>query len=246
MLLTSLVCFFFLKEAFVGIDILFNLTMVPGILGAKSVDGVYWTLQYEIIFYIITAVLLLIKNTKLKRWLLTAWVGFSIAFNLIGGATANGAIYSAIRIFAMPNYAQVFVVGIVLNDICNKKQNILSYILLVMCVVNHYLYHGIYSCLWLVGFTLVILYVTTLNPKTVLNKENGFTKVCAFFASISYALYLVHQNIGYAIIRGLVSVGLTSEFVVLIPIAVSIGLAWVIYRFIETPIAKKLKKTNKC
>ena len=34
-------------------DILANLTMVPELFGAPFVDGVYWTLFYELIFYIL-------------------------------------------------------------------------------------------------------------------------------------------------------------------------------------------------
>ena len=77
------------------------------------------------------------------------------------------------------------------------------------------------------------------------NKENKFTNVFKWFAGISYPLYLIHQNIGYAIIRGFVSIGWTNEIIVLVPIAVSILLAWLIHQFIEIPIAKLQRKKKK-
>jgi peptidoglycan/LPS O-acetylase OafA/YrhL len=63
LILTSTFSFLFLKDAFVGwFDILLNFTMLPGLFGANPVDGVYWTLQYEIIFYGIILIFISLKK----------------------------------------------------------------------------------------------------------------------------------------------------------------------------------------
>ena len=90
MIITSLFCFLLFKEAFVGLkNIAFNLSMVPSIFGAKAVDGVYWTLKCEVLFYIVITILLLFGD-KLKKLFLFCWVILSTACLLaIGGVFAN-------------------------------------------------------------------------------------------------------------------------------------------------------------
>ena len=50
----------------------------------------------------------------------------------------------------------------------------------------------------------------------------------AFIAKISYPLYLTHQFIGFVIINKLEKLGFINEFYILIPIAISIGIAYLI------------------
>lgn len=243
--LTSLITFFFYKEAFVGFkDILLNLTMLPGLLGAKPVDGVYWTLQYEIIFYAFTVFLLFIPKLKWKKGIFCVWILGAIAFRFFGWEI-DGFIFSAVRLFLIPNYMQTFVLGICIKEISLKKGNWATYALIVLCFVNHFLYLGWKSSLFLLISALFVLYVTAINEKSILNRDNKFTKFFGWLAGISYALYLVHQNIGYAMIRIFVANGLTNQVFVLIPIAVSVLLAWLIHRFVEEPIGKCLKKKLK-
>lgn len=64
----------------------------------------------------------------------------------------------------------------------------------------------------------------------------------SFVTGISFPLYLLHQNIGMAILSHLRPAGLTSEWWILVPITVSILLAWAVSRFVERPAGKLLKK----
>ncbi|MGI5197911.1 acyltransferase family protein [Streptomyces sp. CA-288835] len=63
-LLTSLVALFWgeqsLGTSVQPAQVLANLTMVPRLLGEKYVDGVYWSLEYELAFYLLVFVLLLL------------------------------------------------------------------------------------------------------------------------------------------------------------------------------------------
>lgn len=244
--LTSVVTLIFYKEAFVGIkDILFNLTMLPGLLKAQPVDGVYWTLQYEIIFYFVIAALLFLNKPQWNKYIFNGWLAGSIVFYWLGGETGGNVIFSAIRIFLMPDYIQTFFLGIALKQICEDKQDYWTYAMILLSFVNHYFWQGLNSTIWLAVFALLILYITKFNSSTILNKESKVAKFFGWLSGISYALYLVHQNIGYAIMQGLMSMGATHEIFVLIPIAVSVLLAWAIHQFIEKPIIKWSKKGEK-
>ena len=145
----------------------------------------------------------------------------------------------------MPNYIQTFLLGIALKQICEDRQDCWTYGMIAFSFTNHYFWQGLNSTIWLAAFALLILYITKFNPNTILNKDNKVAKFFGWLSGISYALYLVHQNIGYTIIRGLISIGATHEIFVLIPIAVSVLLAWAIYHFIEQPIINCSKKGEK-
>lgn len=59
--------------------LLANATMLPSILGAPMIDGVYWTLEIEIRFYaIIFALLLLRQMRRIELWL-HLWLAVAIA-----------------------------------------------------------------------------------------------------------------------------------------------------------------------
>ena len=53
MICTAILTYFFLPELSVSVkDFFLNLTMVPMYLGAKNIDGAYWTLSCELAFYL--------------------------------------------------------------------------------------------------------------------------------------------------------------------------------------------------
>ena len=45
-----------------------NITMIPAIFGEKAIDGVYWTLQFELYFYVIFAIFLLNKDVDFVKY----------------------------------------------------------------------------------------------------------------------------------------------------------------------------------
>lgn len=62
-------------------DIVLNFTMFPGLLGAQSVDGVYWTLQVEMIFYLLLSAISIGKSGRWRNvgvgcWICAATVAF--------------------------------------------------------------------------------------------------------------------------------------------------------------------------
>ena len=71
-------------------------------------------------------------------------------------------------------------------------------------------------------------------------EETIISKVVAFVASISYLLYLIHQNVGLAIMKTIEENMMWREWIIFIPIAISLVLATGIHYFVELPVAKIL------
>ncbi|GAB2598219.1 acyltransferase [Paractinoplanes abujensis] len=224
--------------------LLVNLTMVQAGLGVPDIDGVYWTLWIELRFYVLMAIL--------------AWRGLTyrrvVAFCLIWtGASAAAAATGDLRLIYIvdADHSPFFVAGMALYLIYRFKP---TPTLMALLAVSYGL------GLWRLAPTLAA--VGTLGPYGHSWPEVIAVTTCLFAAmtmvalrwlswikgawltaagTLTYPLYLIHQEIGYAIIARL------HDDIPRWPLTVSLvlvmlGAAWLVHRFVERPVAALLKR----
>ena len=232
-ILTSVWMILFFKPAFLNFgEILLNLSMIPAMLHVRSVDGAYWTLQYELIFALFMFILMSLKNAK---WWGLLWISLSI---LVSFVDRNNFVFSALSVLLMSNYSHTFLGGMMLYTIHKDRKDIYAYIILILCVVNQFLWgFSIVHSLFFV-ITLVLIWLVVPCEKYV-NRENWFIRVIIWIAAISYPLYLIHQMIGFSIIHYLQLIGCNSVLYITIPIGISVLFAYLMHKYIELPLAKK-------
>jgi len=63
-----------------------------------------------------------------------------------------------------------------------------------------------------------------------------------FMGTISYPLYLLHQNIGYVALRGMLTAGIPTDAAILIAVAGAIGLAALVTFAAEQPLIRRLRQ----
>ena len=248
MIITTLVCMVALPQVVVSIkDFILNLTMAPELLKAKTVDGAYWTLLRELVFYCFIAVVLKLKlknkiNIISLVWLIALFVLYFVNLKF------DNVIITLINYATIYNYAQQFIAGMMIYQIYKSnslKQLVFSSINLVLCLMCNFITRGVGYTIFL-AITVLFVLIAVLNSKfnfyTLSEQTIGLLKPLAFIASISYPVYLIHQNLGYAIINLFETNGITTELVIIIPIAVSIMLGWLLHKFVEIPTSKFLRK----
>ncbi len=224
-----------------------NLTMLSTIFKVEYMDGVYWTLIYEIIFY--AYIFLLILTGKLKF----------IEYFIIFGLTAS-TVYWSHSIFgtpfprhtALPLACDVFgffsAGSLLYLNYLNgpsRLRNILlivSYFLSLVQIdkmssglsitgghVNSYIAAVIYT-------VLLLLFIAVIkNPAHFKNKN-----LWIFIGNLTYPLYLIHQMVGYIIIHHFT--GKIGDFtLVTLTILSVIILSALIHIYGELPIRKLLK-----
>ncbi|MBW4890089.1 acyltransferase [Mucilaginibacter sp. HMF5004] len=217
-----------IKEALV------SLTMFNGLFKIKSVDPSYWTLLVEWFFYLVMATSMFFFKTKQNAfyYFLWAWLLLILFYNLVHKIPFAGAVFNL-------RYGSFFISGICFYHIYISKQQVIKYWMLL-------LFSFIVGIIALSDLNYVTIALTIVYLVFLLTIHFQFKflsgKVFIFFGEISYALYLIHQNVGFIIMQKLEHFGIVSFWKVIITLAIVIGLATLITRKLEKPISVKLKK----
>lgn len=249
------VCITFITVSFFGLenrevpltDFLMNFSMMQGFLGFQNVDGVYWTLRVELSFYVLIGLFYYLTHRKFSFTIFALfWV--TISFILLNFWHIHFARYLAILIAA--KFSIPFSLGIIFYEYYKKqsKKNVF-YIAQAMLLISLYFssemklvdYHWLPV---LICYGLFYFSMSCTNYKL----WNTFLRLFTWLGTISYSLYLIHQNIGYIIIKYVESTFNSNILGILCALLFSILLAKLLYLLIEQPISqlsKRLKNNEK-
>lgn len=223
-----------------------NLSMFARVFGRPSMDGVYWSIMLEIMFYGWVAMLILAG--AFQRWKLAVvaiWLVVSAGNELFLGNMA-------IRIVLITQYAPFFAVGIVAQHIVAKGRSpaalfLLAAAFLLSCqtirvdqgwMQAHYGTAIFYPALFAANVAVFGIFAGAILIRSMVAPS----KSVLMLGGLTYPLYLLHQYIGYISLNALApQIGKeTAFFVVLAGVLLVSFLVW---RFIETPIRKPLIRT---
>lgn len=217
------------------ISFLGNLTMFQNFIGLPNVDGAYWTLAVQLIVYISIGAFFFLMKKSINKLLAVMFVwmivgcGISFLNNQLG--------FNKLTFITDAKFIQLFIQGLLVYCIGTRLyKSIWIYVFLALCVFYDLLW---FSKSYFVFNTLLIVIMLVVQLTNVSLRKKG---VLVFIGSISFPLYLLHQNIGYLIIRFMEQHGLTSEWWIVIPVSIVITLAWLMTAFIEKPISIGIKR----
>jgi len=206
-----------------------NLLMIQEYLSIPHVDRVYWTLTIELAFYFWISVLLITKQLTRINYFLIAAVLAAIFYDQVP---------VIIRQLLLLKYISFFAAGICFYNI-NKKQNtIFTNIILLLVSIHIIKYYPLVECFILFSALAYFYYCCTKEVKTT-------NKILVYLGTISYSLYLIHQNIGYSLIKLGYTYNIEPLLTIFLTIIFSLILASLLTHLIEKPTAKLCKKLTK-
>lgn len=222
-----------------------NMTLLPRVLGYECVDPVMWTLQIEMMFY--ATLVILFKTGMLHRYfigwgsLLICSVVFCPALDALAanhGSAGWHVAATAVRQLMLLDFVPLFAIGFLLymikTGIGKKWQNSLG--IAVAVFVFHCIDHGKHNpaaTVLIIGLVAACAYgkVPPLRFRPLI-----------YVSTISYALYLCHNNLGSALIYSFNQAGVPPLVCFLIGIVFSFSLAIIITNRVEQPITSLLRK----
>jgi peptidoglycan/LPS O-acetylase OafA/YrhL len=224
-----------------------NLTMFQQYLGYDNLDGPFWTMIVELLFYF---VMLLLFYTKALRSVILILIMLVSLITLLT-EKYNGDSFTQDFIYKFPliEYIPLFVAGILFYKLFTRERKTWLLILLILgCYFSQVLLyrhcgrahghvsHPEYKLILGIYFTFFFLLLFR-KLKFIVNRYT------LFLGKISFALYLIHQYLSInLIIPYLVDNG-TNYYVASLAIALPVSLlfATAITFWVEIPAGKWLK-----
>ncbi len=198
---------------------LLNVTMIPASLGGEVADAVYWTLERELRFY---GLVLLLLSLGLRRYTVHALLA-TVALQTLG---AHGAwMPHWLADVTNAGWAHLFASGMLLAR-ARRNGSPGLYALAALCLLAS---RTLGFPQFAYGSAAVALVWLATRPSF----RGVITTVPAFFGRISYPLYLVHQYVGYVVMRALYARGASPAVAIACASAVAIGLATALHFLVE-------------
>ncbi len=228
-------------------DFVLNLGMVPEWLGAEPVDGVYWTLAVELQFYIYVSLYLLFLQRRVGiDWMLALWLAAVFAVTAIPDARY------LLKQGVLVEWGAFFIAGCLYYRVWGDGWTLARRLLLLLAWVAAMLTtrdgaratsarHAAEISPWIAqavisGF-FVLFSLLCRRPRWL--AWGG--RLAIVFGALTYPLYLVHQNLGYALINALApTFGRWPALAA--TVTAMLALAWLLHRGIERPFNGRLRR----
>jgi len=207
-----------------------NFSMVQEYLNVAHVDQAYWTLTAEITFYFwIMCMFFTGRLAHAEYWF--------IPLMLLGAAYHLDLVEMPLRVtkFLLIKHSNLFAAGIVFYRMYSGKPHRGAWPLLILSMaVNFTIYP------WPDGVFLMLFYGAFYLAVT-----GRLTRICVapllWLGGVSYTVYLLHQNIGYVVIRSVYAAGGSGWLGIALALAVVLCLAELLSRLVERPAARWLR-----
>jgi len=209
-----------------------NFLMFHEYLGYRHVDGVYWTLTIELAFYFWMLVIFATGQMKHIEKILIVWVLVATIVTLDSLNIDLG--YKLPRLLLL-DYIELFAAGICFFRYKDKTHTLWTHLLIVLCVLALAASYHAAQAIVIASFFAIFLLI--INNKLRILRNSIFV----YFGSISYTLYLIHQNIGYIIINKTYENNIHPFVGIAAAITVAIILAHILMVYVERPSLKHLK-----
>lgn len=239
MAVTILVSCIFAPGALTLPQIMVSLTMVPRVFGVTAIDGSYWSLFYEILFYALAAFWWLGLRCRAPEGPCAVWMAVALIIRLSGWATEPSLLSQLTGAW----FAHLFVIGVMLFRLNAGQATWLTWVVLAIALETallgpHWSFRPVTVVSYggmILGFTLLVWFASrsagamfAIGPMRALGR-------------ISYPLYLVHQAAGFVVIARLERAGASPDLTTTITVALAVTTAWAISTWVEWPAQRWLR-----
>jgi len=221
-------------------SLLLNMTMIQRFLGGHDINGCFWTLQIEVVFYGTIFVLLMFSRLNSRYILILLFlslVGVVLCgvVRFIFNVKAPSAMPIGLSFILLSSYSYM-------EDKQALKALFLTISIIVIVFVSSFLS---YSKNW--GFNenpyrFIFSDLTAIAVFVFCQKRYIFFKLLNFFGRISFSLYLIHEPIRHLADNFLI---INIEFSRIVAFVVSALMATILFQLVEKPMNQFARKKSK-
>jgi peptidoglycan/LPS O-acetylase OafA/YrhL len=222
---------------------LLNMTMLHHFLGIGDLDGVYWTLSVEIIFYFIVGLLISFKWFKHLTLILACWLAYC---TLAGPAVED----TPFNFLLFPRYAPFFIAGMAFYMLQTSQAArwklygllAMAYLLGLRAVragieLSVQYYHQPFSSP--IAIAVITLCFAVFFGIVFRWFRLEQTKWLGWAGALTYPMYLLHHNVGYVVLQRLG--GRIDKYALLAGLLIMVLLlAYLLHVFVERRYSKLL------
>ncbi|WP_439125598.1 MAG: acyltransferase family protein [Pseudomonas rhizophila] len=220
-----------------------NLTLLGDFFDMRPIDGVYWSLFIEIRFYLLIALVLLLRKLHRIEALLCIWLVLSIALEF---TNARG-----VRRFFVTEYSTYFIAGAMFYQVwLNGSSKLRIATIIGSCAFA--IYQGVnmlprlerhYQVEFNALIVSVIIFIYYVIMGFVAKKNMGWIagRRWLVLGAITYPLYLLHQNVGFMVFNALYS-ALNPHLLLWGTVTLMIVMSLFIHVVFERAIARQLRR----
>lgn len=222
------------KEVSPG-NALLNLLMFHGLFRVPHVDSVYWTLEVELLFYALVMLLFRFRLLARIHWFIVLLLALRVGYDLFA-RVLNIDLPWIVGHLLIIQYLPWFAIGIMIYRRVTHSASSLS-------------------DMWVIALSLAVLFIfdsATVGALTVLFSMLLYLAasgrlsllrwgLLVWLGDISYTLYLLHENIGWAILLRFKAAGLGANLAIPLVIAISLCAAGLLTRYLERPAMRWIR-----
>ena len=211
-----------------------NATMLQDFLGLPRFDAVYWSLTVELTFYVIAGSLLALRLHRRALVFVLAWLAAAILWVLVFHHADTEHRHWLALLLAL-DYSPYFAIGVVFFDATRHRWSTARAALVALALGTEFLIAGWTG--FCVALIVVILFALALGGSL----RFLVSRVTLWLGAISYALYLVHRNLGYESLDWLHSHNIGPAVAVPITMLGALAIATLVTYCVEKPALRRIR-----
>jgi peptidoglycan/LPS O-acetylase OafA/YrhL len=225
---------------------LFNMTLLHEFFGQPSINGVYWTLTYELSFCFLVALIIACRLWKILFPIIVGW----LAYTLVAGPLATGNFFAYLFI---PKYSAFFIAGMLFYLLQTRPAaagRIHAAMALALGLalrsnraeqqLVQAFYHDSVPYNGLITAGIITLFFLAFYALVYQKFRLPAHKCWAWLGHLIYPLYLLH-GLG-AVPLGLLNGAVNKYLLLLGSLILVLVVAWAAHQLVERPLGRVLNR----